>query len=443
MVSFTAADLALTLQRILPAEASGLVVGLSGGLDSCCLANALSQLPARLPLRAVHVDHGLQPAAAGFRDHAEALCARIGIPLQVIRVTVGAPSGTSLEAAARDARYAALAAELQAGECLLTAHTCDDQAETFLLQALRGAGPQGLAAMPMRREFGAGWHLRPLLGVTREALCGYATVAGVTGVSDPMNLDPRFDRVYLRQAVWPALERRWPGAAAALARAAQHSGEAQQQIEALADADLALARDGDGLSVRHLRRLPAPRQLYALRRWLDAAGAMLPPTARLIEALRQVLDAGTDHLPAVSWGPHALRRYRDRILLTPAAIPRLQGVRHWDWRRDPVLELGPGLGRLHALQRPGGLALPAAGCLEVRPRAGGERLRATVAGRTQTVQHLCQARGILPWVRDALPFIFAADTLVAVADLWVSAAHCAPGGEPGLQLAWEHSLTVA
>jgi tRNA(Ile)-lysidine synthase len=443
-MGFSADRLAQVLARLLPAEATGLVVGVSGGLDSSCLAAALAQLPRRLPLRAVHVDHGLQPAASDFRDHVRQLCERNAIPLQLVAVTVAAPSGTSVEAAARDARYGALAAQLASGECLLTAHTCDDQAETFLLQALRGAGPQGLAAMPAVRRLGAGWQLRPLLGVLRADLQVFAATRGISAAIDPMNGDARFDRVYLRQSVWPALQHRWAGAAAALARAAQHSAEAQQELDALADVDLVQLRDGDALSVTGLRRLPAPRQLLALRRWLDQGGATLPSTARLLEALRQMLESRSDQLPAVSWSSHALRRYRGRIFLTAAAPPGLQLVRQWDWRRDPVLELGSGLGRLRALERSGGLALPASlAFLEVRPRAGGERLRVAAAARTQTVQHLCQARGILPWMRDALPFVFAGDTLVGVGDLWSSAAHCTPDGQPGLALAWEHPLRLA
>ena len=417
-------------------------MGLSGGADSSSLTAALAVAGVSRPLRAVHIDHGLQAAAPEFRATVESLCQRLAVPLTIVTVSVDERPGVSLEAAARDARYAALAAALGPGECLLTAHTRDDQAETFLLQALRGAGPMGLAAMPALRPLGKGWHLRPLLDVSREDLHAYAATVGISPASDPMNQDPRFDRVYLRQSLWPALQQRWPGASAALARAAQHSGEAQRQLERQADQDLALLRDGAALSVQSLRRLSGERQVNALRRWLDLAGAGLPSTVRLGEALRQMLEARPEQTPAVAWGGLALRRYRDRILLTPAAIPRLQGARRWDWRREPLLDLGPGLGRLHALQRPGGLRLPAAAHLDVRPRAGGERLRAAAGGRTQTVQHLCQARGIPSWMRDALPFIYCGDALIAVGDLWLGADLRGAPSEPGVAFAWDHSLAL-
>ncbi len=452
--SFGAEALGAALGRLLPAGATGLVAGLSGGLDSSCLVTALAQLaalpgaltgalPGALSVRAVHVDHGLQSAAASFRDSAAALCRRLGVELAVVAVPVDAVAGASIEAAARDRRYAALAAQLRAGECLLTAHTLEDQAETFLLQALRGAGPRGLASMPARRRLGNGWHLRPMLAVSRRELRRFAAAHAIVPSDDPMNLDERFDRSYLRHRVWPLLAQRWPGAGGALARAAQHSAEALQLLDSLADEDLGGICDGEALSVARLRRLKEARRLNALRRWLSGCGATLPSTARLTEALRQMLDARQDHQPAVIWGGHALRRYRDRIFLTAAQPPRLRGPRAWDWRAQSALELGEGLGCLRTIARDGGLASEKlAAPLLVRARAGGERLRIGEGARAHSVQHLCQDRGILPWQRDALPFIYSDGELVAVADLWSSVGCRAAPGAPGIAFAWDRAPLV-
>jgi tRNA(Ile)-lysidine synthase len=154
-----------------------------------------------LGVRAVHIDHGLQSASVCLREASAALCRRLQIPLAVITVAVDSAAGVSLEAAARNARYRAFALELRAGECLLTAHHAQDQAETLLLQLLRGAGLKGLSAMPMCRPFAPGWHLRPLLNVARRDLRAFAQAHEVTAVEDPMNCDPRFDRA------WPPLSR--------------------------------------------------------------------------------------------------------------------------------------------------------------------------------------------------------------------------------------------
>ncbi len=442
-------SLLATLERLLPAAATGIVVGLSGGLDSSCLATALARLAGRAalpggpPVRAVHVDHGLQSASGAFLKASAALCRALQMPLAIVVVEVELPPGASIEAAAREVRYSALAAQLATGECLVTAHHAEDQAETFLLQALRGAGPKGLSSMPECRPLGAGWHLRPLLGVGRLELQQYATKHGVPSIEDPMNRDPRFDRAFLRHQLWPQLQSRWPAASAALARAAQHSADSQHLLDALADGDLAGARDGAALSVVGMRRLQPLRRLNALRRWLALEGAALPSTARLTEALRQMLEARDDHLPVVRWGAHALRRYRERIFLTAAQMPSVLGTFEWNWRNDPVLELGERLGCLRAVMRPGGLAherLQSA--LRVRARAGGEKMRIAPTGRLQSVQHLCQAMGVLPWARDALPFIFHDEQLIAIADLWSNAPLRAAAGVHGLSFGWERAPVV-
>jgi tRNA(Ile)-lysidine synthase len=496
------------LDAQVPAGASGFVVAVSGGADSTALLAAMAALAAtvdlgatpdlrlgfwRLPLRAVHIDHGLQAAAAEFREACGELCRRLEVPLTILPVVVSTPAGVSVEAAARDARYAALAGNLRAGECLLTAHHREDQAETLLLQALRGAGLRGMSAMPLCRPFGVGWHLRPVLDVAQHELLAFARRHGFDGngnghgnghgdgsrdasrdgsgegdgcrdaegggdtledassagrqraaapAADPMNEDLRFDRVYLRRRVWPLIETRWPGAGAALSRTARHVAEAQDLLERAAEADLGRLRDGEALSLPRLRALGQAERINAVRHWLEESGAEPPSTARLHEALRQLFEAEEDHLPAVMWGDCALRRYRDRMFLTAAQPPRLQGTRRWEAALGASVDLGLGLGALRWAAAPqcgGGIAphgLPP--FLSVRARSGGETLRPTARGKAQTVQHLCQSLGVLPWLRDALPFVFAQDVLIAVADLWQDASACSgpPGGEnaPGEQL---------
>jgi tRNA(Ile)-lysidine synthase len=444
--SFSAASLRAVLDAHAPDDAAGLVIALSGGADSAALliaAAGLGETFRGLSLRAVHVDHGMQAAAASFRAACTALCTALNIPLTVVAVGVDATPGVSLEAAAREARYAALAAELKPGECLLTAHHAEDQAETLLLQAMRGAGVKGLSAMPLCRPLGSGWHLRPLLDVPQAALLALKAGAAGTAVQDPMNQDPRFDRSYLRGRIWPLIEARWPGCAAALTRTARHAAEAQEMLDAAAAVLLSRLRDGDALSVPGLRALGANERVNVLRFWLCQSGVEPPSSARLTEALRQILDAQEDHLPAIPWGHRALRRYRQRIFITAAEPPRLDGARRWRVERESRIDLGPGLGSLCWTAQIGGLdfkRLPE--FLLVRRRGGGETIRPGVAAKTQTVQHLCQAQGVLPWMRDALPLVFADETLIAVADLWQEAGQCASAGAPGFAIRWENAPII-
>jgi len=458
-MSFSAASLRAVLDAHAPAGATGLVVALSGGADSASLLAAASAAAFRgLPLRAVHVDHGLQAAAAAFRQFCAARCASLDIPLTMIRVTVYAPPGASIEAAARDARYAALEKELKPGECLLTAHHREDQAQTLLLQALRGAGLKGMSAMPICRPLGGGWHLRPLLDVPQSELLAFGAssdVASASGASasgasansgsasgasivDPMNEDLRFDRSYLRRRVWAPIESRWPGAAATLARTARHAADALEQLDRAAAADVGRLRDGDALSVQGLRAMSRQEGINALRFWLFDAHVEPPSTARLNEALRQLFEARVDHLPAVVWGDYALRRYRQRVFLTDAVPPRLEGTRAWRAAPGSHLDLGPGSGTLRWAAQIGGLdgeRLPES--VIVRRRGGGEALKPASKAKTRSVQHLCQSQGVLPWMRDALPLVFAEDALIAVGDLWLDARWCVAAGELGLGVVWD------
>ncbi|GAC1674785.1 MAG: tRNA lysidine(34) synthetase TilS [Steroidobacteraceae bacterium] len=445
-MSYCAADLSAVLDAHAPAGATGLVVALSGGADSASLLAAAAALGATfrgLGVRAAHVDHGLQGAALSFREACAALCASLDIPLTVIAVSIRTPPGVSIEAAAREARYAALALELKAGECLLTAHHREDQAETLLLQTLRGAGLKGMSAMPVCRPLGRGWHLRPLLKVAQGDLLAFGASARGASVDDPMNQDLRLDRAFLRRRVWPVITSRWPGAGQALSRAARHAAAAQALLDRAAAVEVGRLRDGAALSVPGLRALGEHERINALRFWLVEAGVAPPSTARITEALRQIFEAKADQLPCIAWGSFALRRYRQRVFLTEARPPRLEGTRRWNAKSAPAVELGPGLGELRWVAQSGGIdlrRLPE--ILIVRARVGGEALKPAWHAKTQSLQHLCQSQGVLPWMRAVLPCLFADDVLVAVGDLWMDVRWCAAAGEPGFALDWRQAPVI-
>ena len=203
-------------------------VAFSGGLDSLVLLHALCALRGRLAagVAAVHVHHGLHSDADEWDAHCQQVCDELGVAYTLLRVDGRPATGESPEAAARDARYRALAEWLPAGHCLLTAQHQDDQAETLLLQLLRGSGVSGLAAMPVMTGLGAGHHLRPLLEMTRPALHHYATAHALRWIEDPSNQSSAYDRKYLRHQVLPRLRERWPAVSSSLSRSAAHCAEA-------------------------------------------------------------------------------------------------------------------------------------------------------------------------------------------------------------------------
>ncbi len=412
-----------------------ITVALSGGLDSTALLHALASIAARelLALRALHVDHGLQPQSAEWAAACRAACQAAGIALEVIRLDLVPGRGESVEAVAREARYAALAARLSDGERLVTAHHRDDQLETVLIQLLRGAGVAGLAAMPARAPLGRGWQLRPLLGVDRSELAEYAAQTGLSWRDDPMNAAQRFDRAYLRERVLPAIRARWPAASATVARSAGHLAEASRLLAELAAGDAAAVLDDGRLTLSGLERLPRDRQVNLLRWWLRREGLRPPPAARLAAALAGFFVARPDATPSLRWDAGEVRRYRGRLYAL-APLPALRPP-------TPVgmpLELGAGLGRFRLVAgREGGLRQDACEGAEIRFRAGGEALQPHPARPRKRLKDLCQEAGIVPWMRDRLPLVFVGGRLAAVGDLWIDAEFAAPAGVAALRPVWE------
>ena len=251
---------------------TGVLVAYSGGMDSTVLLHLLANDAAVRDrgLRALHVHHGLQAGADGWATHCFQACKDLGIACDIVRVTVNRSSGLGLEAAARQARQDVFAQSLRVGETLALGQHRDDQAETFLLRALRASGPDGLASMRPWRHFAGGWMWRPLLDTPRAALLAYAQTHRLTWVDDLSNADIAFDRNFLRQQVLPLLRERWPQASAAFARAAML---AAQSTAILVEQDaqlLAAVREamGTGLSVPALRTLSAAQRARVLRHWV-------------------------------------------------------------------------------------------------------------------------------------------------------------------------------
>lgn len=434
---FGAESLATSLATIDPAWRDGkFCVAFSGGLDSTVLLHAMATLgaPDNFALRAVHVDHGLQPGSANSAELCRQSCRRAGIPLEVIALGLAATAGESIEAAAREARYAALAGQLMPDEWLLTAHHRDDQLETVLIQLLRGAGVAGLAAMPVRARLGAGWHARPLLDVDRSELAAYAASFGLEWQLDPMNDETRFDRAWLRARVLPAIRERWPAAAATVARSAGHFAEASRLLAEMAAADACGLLDDDRLSLEGLGRLSRERRVNVLRWWLRRQGLRPPPAARLAAAMPSFFEARRDAAPCLCWDDGEVRRYRGRLYALaplPAALPPANAV------NGTVLDLGTGLGRLELVPgTDGGLAEPQPAAVSIRFRAGGESLRPHPGRPRKRLKDLCQEAGVVPWMRDRLPLVFVGERLAAVGDLWVDADLAAGTGMPALKPVW-------
>ena len=416
-------------------------VAFSGGLDSHALLHALCRLRAVLDAEvgAVHVNHGLQQDADRWESQCRQVCAGLQVPYVSLTVDGKARRGESPEAAARSARYTALADWLPAQHCLLTAQHQDDQAETLLLQLLRGSGVSGLAAMPVLTTLGAGRHLRPLLGISREMLQQYADANRLAWIEDPSNADTAFDRNYLRQQVLPVLRQRWPAVAASLSRSAAHCADAAHLLADLAEQDLhALTGRENTLSLTGLVALPYVRQGNVVRHWIKQLSGRSPPAAVLARMLHDVIGSRRDSEPCVRWGNFEIRRYREELFLlrqTGSGDPAAT----LDWILAGPLALPGAGGVLTATAETGcGIRMAAVpdGRVRVAWRQGGECCMPAGRGQHHSLKKLFQERGIPPWERSRIPLIYIQDRLAAVAGLWICEPFQAGPAESGFRINW-------
>jgi tRNA(Ile)-lysidine synthase len=416
-----------------PARRPGetVVVALSGGRDSMTLLDTVARIAKERGsgvkrLLAVHVHHGLSANADAWTAHCEAECAARGVALVTRRVEVRR-RGRGLEAAAREARYEALgdAAREAGARLVLTAHHREDRIETFLIQWMRGAGVDGLAAFPPWRAFDQDELLlvRPLIEVARDDIERYVADHEIRYVEDESNDERTLLRNALRADVLPRLDALRPGFRAAAARSIDLVGEAADALRSSAAADLAAASEGapDGmLWLDRLAALPAARQSALVRAWLERAGVEAPSRARLLEIIDQARTARSDSRLLVRVGDCEVRRYRGLLLLKPAALD-VQDVHSFLWNGEPEIRVPAWGGALRFDTivdgegfDPGWLRSER---LEVRPRGGGERFKPHPARPSRTLKRLFQDAGIPEFERGRLPLVWRKKDLIYVAGL--------------------------
>jgi tRNA(Ile)-lysidine synthase len=420
-------------------------VAYSGGRDSTALLHATLHAAAAQGVRviALHVHHGLSPHADAWLAHCAATCRRwagrgAALGFATTRLETKPARGASIEAWARRERYAALAslAREHGASLVLLAQHRRDQAETVVLQALRGAGPAGLAAMP--REFerdGLRWG-RPWLDASREAIDAYLRRFRLRFIDDDSNADPRFARNRLRLEVWPALVGAFPQAEATLATSASLAAEATQALAELADLDLRAVLASDGaIDLAPWRDLSPARRANLLRAWLAQCTGASPPAALIARLLREADAPGAARWP-IERGE--LRRHRARLCFVPSSpTPGASDVAApLDLARAGAHRLPgwPGVLEVTTADRQG----LAASCLSqarIAPRSGGERFQLGVGRPARRLKKQYQALGIAPWQRDG-PLLWCGGRLLFVAGLGIDARAFARPGEPQFALRW-------
>ena len=421
-------------------------IAYSGGVDSHVLLHFLASRSDRLQavLTAIHVDHRIQPQSGDWAAHCRTVCAQLGVPFDVLHVDGGPTAGESPEAAARRVRYRALADWLPTDAVLLTAQHREDQAETLMLQLFRGAGPRGLAAMPLVAPFGAGRLARPLLETSRGDILAYARAQRLRWVEDPSNADTRYDRNLLRHQLMPLVRQRWPGIDRVLARAAALQADQTELAAALAQIDLDRCGTGDQsdrLSVACLAMLSDARQRNLLRYWIETNGLPVPSRAVLQQVLDSVVPARSDANPRLQWPGAELRRYRDRLYIMPPLPPADTGLRI-RWNINETLALPQGTLAARATTG-GGMRAAADMRLDVGFRRGGEMLRPAGRREHHALKKLFQEWQVPVWERAFVPLVFSGGELIAVAGFCVCEDFQAAPGERGYEVYWNRAPNSA
>ncbi|MDQ2963570.1 MAG: tRNA lysidine(34) synthetase TilS [Pseudomonadota bacterium] len=407
-------------------------LALSGGVDSMALLEALTPFVTSHPLllSAIHIHHGLSPNADRWAHFCAEQCALRSVPLTVHRLRLKRGPGQSLEALARAARYECLMAA--AADVVALAHHADDQAETVLLQLLRGAGPRGVSAMPGYRE-GRPSLWRPLLSLSRQELRDYASSRSLAWIEDESNVDTKHKRNLLRHAVAPLLSAGFPGYPGTLFRAAAHQAEASALLDELAALDAVGAVDELGLDRASLASLPTARAGNLLRWFLRREGLRPPSQARLSEMLRQLVLTANDAKVSIAHEGREIGVHRGRILVH--ARPPEPYVLAWHGEREVRLPWGAlafipvhgaGLCADKLNQAP----------VSLRSRTGGERIQLAPNRPHHAVKKLLQHAGLARWERDALPLVWCGDELAAVPGIGVALAFQAAPDEAGWRLDW-------
>ncbi|MBB5401601.1 tRNA lysidine(34) synthetase TilS [Paraburkholderia youngii] len=461
-----------------------IALAFSGGVDSSVLLDAAVRVAGASRCVALHVHHGLSPNADAWLAHCEAFARERGVEFDARRVDVSRAPGVSIEAAARDARYRALDAMCATHgiRTLWLAQHADDQAETVLLQLLRGAGLAGLAAMaPGSLPTGASTtRMRPLLHLLRAQLEHYASARKLRWIDDESNTDTRYARNALRHQVMPVLAVHFPGFRDALARTAAHAASAQRLLDTLARSDMQSAARDEGRALAHdaLLALDDDRALNLLRYWMRTLGFVAASSARVADALRQLREVGAGqdgHRLRIDHAGHALRSYRglvyweagdssepaDETALVEREISELawQGQEVWhlpQWRGTFVFAVVDAAAAsdvadsLHEAPRDEALdTVPVSvlqrASLSVRARRGGERMRVGALNTSsRTLKNLFQERGIPAWKRD-VPLLYVGDELLFVPLIGVNrrTVRDASERETRVKIAWREDLLIA
>ncbi len=419
-------------------KAKKIWIACSGGMDSSVLLHLIFSNKDKIgqSLEVVYVNHGLQEESTAWGDFCKTLCDSYELPFTQLIINETVPKGESVEAWAREKRYALIAQVMNKGDLLFTAHHQDDQVETFFLQALRGAGPRGLASMPLFKDFANAIHVRPLLNYCRNELLSYAKENNLSWQEDMSNTNTKFDRNYLRNKIIPAFEQRWPAYRETISRLLSHQQDCASLLHEVGLEDLRLVSHENKLSLDTLRSLSITRQKNLIFVWLQELQLESPGSKHINHIVSDLINSTSDNAPCVNWKNVEVRKYRKYLYASEKMHKHIDSLNcQWDlasplkiMEETLVAKTVSGSGLSKEKIRNANIS--------VQYRLGGEKIKPNNNAHSKTVKQLFQERGVLPWARDRFPLIYVNDTLAVIPGVCVDVNYSAENDESSWQIEW-------
>jgi tRNA(Ile)-lysidine synthase len=415
-----------------------MTVALSGGIDSVVLLHLLHQLQKRqnFTLKASHVHHGLSKNADKWVKFCEKLCTKLSVPLDVHYIKLPQKKSLGIEGEARQLRYEKLLKSQS--DLVVLAHHEDDQAETFLLQLIRGAGVKGLSSMANFDAIRRLW--RPLLNASRIDIERFAKKHQLKWIEDESNQNIDFDRNFIRSKVLPILKNRFRHIIKVISRSSAHLAEAQHLLDDLAKNDLKNYLKSKNykhkLQVKTLNKLSNIRAKNVLRYWLELNHQLMPSTDLLDELLRQVLTAKKDATIKIQLSKdYEICRYKDEIYIVQKNPQRQKNYEIiWQGESEILLPNGTQLNFKKVKGRGINFKFLNDQKLIIRNRQGGEFFKPEAKRPTKKIKQLLQESDLPPWQREYLPLIFIGDELASVPNFGIDIKFQAKPKDVGLNV---------
>jgi tRNA(Ile)-lysidine synthase len=421
-------------------ESKKIIIAYSGGIDSSALLHLLFLIKEDLKqsLEAIHINHGLHEKSDDWEKFCKEECARFNVPFKAISIHENLPKNESVECWARNKRYLLISKEMNKDDLLLTAHHMDDQVETFFLQILRGAGPRGLASMPVIKRIASGYHVRPFLNIQQCELEQYAKANDLLWQDDESNSDIRYDRNYLRHKVLVYLEKAWPSFRKSILRVISHQKESMSLLSEIASEDMSkvLCKDFINLDIKILNKLSLPRQKNLIFYWLNRLNLEKPGSRHMNQIIKTLINTTSEKSPCVNWRNTEVRKYRN-YLYASKKIKQHDRNEEIFWNTNLPLEIhGEKLIAKKTLGKGVLMSCTEGAKITIRYRNGGEKIYSNSLSNSKTVKQLFQEHGVLPWFRDRVPLVYINEELAVVPGFCVGKKFSASENEKSLDIYW-------